>query len=251
MPSQPCDTSWQLVFAVTPPLSSPTTLQCSMGKSYSLLCPGAFPTFLVPGMVRPGQRPPTTRCSPPRPAPLVVNGNLRTSRRVLLRILEQDSDVSSDYDDDESEPPGGSIEDAVLDDVRIIDPIEPGNEFLRVKVAPPECNRVSAQSPDGETEIVDPAQIKVNTGESKYEWRKVTFALMNRARFEIPPDAEYSCQRDVDYDVDKTDLLGSTAPTDLSDGGVVEEGVVPVRNGVVKVTREGDKESEKVSFTES
>ena len=244
MPSQPCDTSWQLVLAVT---SSLPTLQCSMGKSYSLLCPGAFPTFLVPGMVRPGQRPTTTRyAAQPQAAPLLVNGNLRTSRRVLLRILEQDSDVSSD---DESEPPGGSSEDVVHDEVCVVDSIEPVNEWLRVKCAPPECRRVSAPSPppDGETEIVDPGDVKVNPGETKMEWRKVTFALMNRARFGIPPDTEYSCHGDVDYDVDKTDLLVSVGGTDVGDGAVVEEGVGPVTNGVPKVKGERGKEVEKVS----
>ena len=220
------DTSWQPAFAVTLP-----TLQCSMGKSYSLLCPGAIPTFLVPGMGFPG-RPVPPRKPPPHP---VGNGDLRTSRRVLLRILEHDSDASSD----ESElPPGGgtSLSDAEGVGVVPSEPVE--SVWHRMKFASPEHDRVRTPPPEGDPEETDAGAVDGAPSEPTIEWRRVTFQLMNRARFGITGKtesdgnvlgSEHNCPRVVDSHPEETDGLGS------------------VPNGVVKDIGEDDQHSDKVS----
>ena len=237
MPTPTGDTSWHLVFAVTLP-----TLQCSMGKSYSLLCPGAFPTFLIPGMGFLG-RPATPR----KPTPhLVSNGDLRTSRRVLLRILEQDSDASSN----ESElPPGGKSSVTILGEVNV-DPSEPRSEWHQVKFASPEEGRIKMPSPNGDADDTDLGQVNVHPGDSRIEWRRVTFELMNRAHFGIPRNSDGATTDTkhgvVDYNPEELDVLGSAGGT-VGVDGAVDAVVTPVSNGMVKVTGRGEENSEKVS----
>jgi len=240
MPVPSGDTSWQPAFAVTL-----LTLQCSMGKSYSLLCPGAIPTFLVPGMGFPG-RPVPPRKPPPHP---VGNGDLRTSRRVLLRILEHDSDTSSD----ESElPPGGGTSLSDMEGVGVI-PSEPVESvWHQMKFASSEHDRVRTPSPDGDTEETDVGAVDVTPNEPAVEWRRVTFQLMSRAHFGITrktesdgnvPGSEHNCPRVRESNPEETDALESASGVDGTRQGVI----APVPNGVVKDSGEDDQHSDKVS----